>query len=58
MRLTNMIRYNIKEIRRHGEAASVNLESVKQERLRIAQRLKKYKPGNRLNLDESGLFGL
>ena len=53
-----MIRYNIKEIRRHGEAASVNLESVKQERLRIAQRLKKYKPGNQLNLDESGLFGL
>ena len=53
-----MIRYNIKEICQHGEAASVNLESVKQERLRIAQRFEKFKPGDWLNLDESGLFKL
>ena len=58
MMLMNMIRNNIKEICQHGEAASVNLESVKQERLRIAQRLEKFKPGDQLNLDKLGLFGL
>jgi hypothetical protein len=53
----SLIRYNLKEIRRHGEAASVNLEAVKRERLRIARKLEEYLPKNRLNVDEAGLFG-
>jgi len=52
-----LVRYNLKEIRRHGEAASVNLEAVKREWLRIARRLEKYLPKNHLNVDEAGLFG-
>ena len=53
-----MTRYNLKEYRRHGEAASVNLEAVKREQVRVAKRLEKYPPKDRLNTDESGLFGL
>jgi hypothetical protein len=53
----SLIRYNLKEIQRHGEAASVNLEAVKREQLRIARKLEKYPPKNCLNVDEAGLFG-
>ena len=53
-----MTRYNIKKIRQHGEAASVNLKAVQQERVRIAEKLKKYLLRNRLNVDETGLFRL
>ena len=58
MRLTSMTRYNIKEIWWHSEVALVNLEAVKWERVRIAQKLKEYPPRNHLNVDETGLFGL
>ena len=54
----SMTRYNLKEYRRHGEAASVNLKAVKREQVRVAKRLEKYPPKDRLNTDESGLFGL
>ena len=52
-----MTRYNLKEYQRHGEAASVNLEAVKRERVRVAKRLEKYPLKDHLNTDESGLFG-
>ena len=54
----SMTRYNLKEYRRHGEAASVNLKAVKREWVRVAKRLEKYPLKDRLNTDESGLFGL
>ena len=53
-----LTRYNLKEYQRHGEAASVNLEAVNKEHVRVAKRLEKYAPKDRLNTDESGLFGL
>jgi len=51
-------RNNLKEIKRHGEAASVTSETVEVERLRIQELIKKYgyKPGDIFNMDESSLF--
>jgi hypothetical protein len=48
----------MKEYRRHGEAASVNLAAVAAERQRISKCLEKYMPKDQWNMDESGLFGL
>ena len=45
--------YKICEIRRHGEAASVNLDAVEVERLRCRQLLANYAPRNRFNMDET-----
>ena len=50
-----MSRYNLKEYWWHREAASVNLNVVKREQLRVAEILKKYPPKDCLNLDESEL---
>jgi hypothetical protein len=47
--------YKIREIRRHGEAGSVDLEAVHKERLRLHDILQPYAPRNIWNLDESGL---
>lgn len=49
-------RYNIKEYRRHGEAASVDQKSVKEERSRLNKLLDAYPPEDILNFDESSLF--
>lgn len=49
-------RYHIKEYRRHGEAASVNLVAVEKERVRIREILAKFALRDRLNFDETSLF--
>jgi hypothetical protein len=51
-----MVRYNIREIRRHGEAGSVNVDDVVKERARIQEILKKFAPQDRFNADETGSF--
>lgn len=51
-------RYDIKEYWRHGEAASVNLDTVEKERGRISEILKGYAKRDQFNMDETGLFGL
>ena len=48
--------YKIKEFRRHGEAASVDLAAVEAERKRVQELMKKYEPHNRWNFDETSLF--
>jgi hypothetical protein len=52
------IRYKLKEIRRHGEAGSVDLVAVEAERVRVKGILAKYAPKDRWNFDETGLFAL
>ena len=51
-------RYGIKEIRRHGEAGSVDLAAVEKERARLAPILAEYSPEDTLNFDETGLYAL
>jgi hypothetical protein len=51
-------RYGLQERRRHGEAGSVDLAAVAEERKRLSKILAEYPKKNRLNFDESGLFGL
>ena len=53
-----MISYKLQERRRHGEAGSVDRTAVAEERVRIAKVLANYAKKDRLNFDESGLFGL
>ena len=48
----------MKEYRRHGEAGSVDVEAVKQERERVSKVLEKYEKKDRFNTDKTGLFGL
>lgn len=48
----------MKERRKHGEAASVNLQDVKAERERMANILKPFAARDRWNFDESSLFAL
>jgi hypothetical protein len=48
--------YRIKEIRRHGEAGSVDLEAVGAERERVQKIVEEYPPENVLNFDETGFF--
>jgi hypothetical protein len=50
------IRYKIREVRRHGEAASADLAAVGAERGRMQGILAAYDKKNRFNFDESGLF--
>ena len=45
--------YKIHEVRRHGEAASVDLEAVETERIRCHQLLARFTPQNRFNVDET-----
>jgi len=51
-------RNGLRQMKRHGEAASANAETVENERRRIQELIKKY--GYRLrdifNMDETGLF--
>jgi hypothetical protein len=51
-------RNGLKEVKRHGEAASANADTVEKERKRIQELIKRY--GYRLrdvfNMDETGLF--
>ena len=48
----------MKEFRRHGEAASINLSAVETERERLASILAAYQKEDQWNFDETGLFGL
>ena len=49
-------RYQLKEIRRHGEAGSVDSGTVDEERARISEILDRFQPQDCWNVDESGLF--
>jgi hypothetical protein len=51
------VSYGLKEHRWHGEAGSVDLAAVVEQK-RISKILAKYLKKNQLNFDESGLFGL
>lgn len=53
-----MDRYQVKEIHRHGEAGSVDLDAVAAEQLRIREVVALYPPDKRFNGDETALFGL
>ncbi|KIJ47111.1 hypothetical protein M422DRAFT_128781, partial [Sphaerobolus stellatus SS14] len=48
--------YKIREFRRHGEAGSVDINAVADEHIRLAAILKKFKPKDRFNFDETSLF--
>ena len=50
-------RYGLKETKRHGEAASANLNAVDEERVRHKQILEKYPPEDSFNADECALLG-
>jgi len=50
--------YHLRERRRHGEAASVDLTAVEAERQRMAKVLAKFAPRDRWNFDETSLFAL
>lgn len=54
--MNSMHRYGLKEIRRHGEAASVDQDAVMAERRRVQEILAKYEQKNIFNFDETGLF--
>ena len=49
--------YNLKEYRRHGEAASADQDAAEEERKRVSKILAPYAKRDRWNVDESGLFG-
>ena len=46
----------LKEIRRHGEAGSVNIETVEEDRAHIRELLARFQAEDRWNVDESALF--
>jgi len=48
--------YQIKEYRQHGEAGSVDVSVVQDERERVSKILSSYHPWDHWNLDETGLF--
>ncbi|KIJ26725.1 hypothetical protein M422DRAFT_272186 [Sphaerobolus stellatus SS14] len=48
--------YKLKERRRHGEAASVDLVAVHTERIRLQTLLKNYEERDIFNFDETGFF--
>ena len=52
------VRYGLREMRRHGEAASANADTVNAERQRIQELIKKhgYQLRDIYNMDETGLF--
>jgi hypothetical protein len=49
--------YNLKEYKRHGEAASADLDTAEEERKQVSEILAPYAKRDRWNVDESGLFG-
>jgi len=49
-------RHQLKEIRRHGEGGSVNIETVEEEQARIQEHLARFQPEDHWNVDESALF--
>ena len=50
--------YKIREQRRHGEAGSVDLATVKAEQVRVRSILSKFAPQDRWNFDETSFFPL
>ncbi|KAF8341695.1 hypothetical protein F5887DRAFT_919047 [Amanita rubescens] len=48
--------YKLQEIRRHGEAASVDPDAVEAEREAVSKILEKYPPADQWNFDETSLF--
>jgi len=48
--------YNIREVRRHGEAGSVDLAAVETEHQRCQKILSKFAPRDHFNFDETALF--
>ena len=51
-----MNRYKLKEIRKHGEAGSVNIATVEMEHTRTKELLVRFQPADWWNVDESALF--
>ena len=51
-------RHGLKDVRRHGEAGSVDMQKVEREyeRLKVLIETKGYKPKDIFNMDETGLF--
>ena len=50
--------YKLREIRCHGEAASVDPNAVEAEREEVSKILEKYPPADRWNFDKTSLFAL
>ena len=52
------VRHGLREMRRHGEAASANANTVNAERKRVQELIKKhgYQLRDIYNMDETGLF--
>jgi hypothetical protein len=53
---SHLSRHRLKEIRKHGEAGSVDIEVVKKEQARIKKLLASFQPEDCWNVDESALF--
>ena len=51
-----MNRYKLKEIRKHGEAGSVDIATVEAEQAWMKELLARFRPEDRWNMDESALF--
>ncbi len=51
-----MNRYKLKEIRKHGEAGSVDIATVEAEQARMKELLARFRPEDQWNMDESALF--
>jgi hypothetical protein len=49
-------RHGIRSVKRHGEAASVDIEALKDSWPSLVTEINKYNPENIYNLDETGLF--
>ncbi len=49
-------RYGLKEIRHHGEAASVDQDAVAAEQVRVQGILARFTKKDTFNFDETGLF--
>jgi len=49
-------RHKLKEIRKHGEAGSVNIATVEMEHTHIKELLVRFQPEDQWNMDESALF--
>ena len=54
--MTISFSYNLKEYKRHGEAASADLDTAEEERKQVSEILAPYAKRDRWNVDESGLF--
>jgi hypothetical protein len=49
-------RYRLRQFRRHGEAGSVDLAAVEDERMRLREVLASFSAKDRFNVDETALF--